>query len=171
MLTEGSCSTEDLHDTMAKIRKERLKIRDTKNKTEKKIEKESEKKINSDNVNEVSENTSDINIDTNDIEKELAELKKNEPTSDNQFFRMSIIGYELGDLHRAIVYSQRFKNDEKLKMSHLANGKLAMADLLIQLNLLCMTLEWDFEELRKLGLEHLKERHKDFEKNRWCEIK
>ncbi len=155
---------------MVKIRKERLKIRNTKNKTEKKIEKESEKKIDSNNIGDVSRNTSDIKIYTNDIEKELAELKRNEPTSDNQFFRMSIIGYELGDLHRAIVYSQRFKNDEKIKMSHLANGKLAMADLLIQLNLLCTTLEWNFEELRKLGLEHLKERHKDFGRDGWSEI-
>lgn len=107
----------------------------------------------------------------NDIDKLLAELKKNEPTSDNQFFRLSIIAYEMGDLHRSIVYAERFKNDPKIRAGHLANGRLALADALTQLYLLCMSLEWDFHALRKLGADHLAERHRDFERDGWSEIK
>ena len=105
-----------------------------------------------------------------DIDKGLIELKGNEPDSDSQFFRMSIIGYELGDLNRAIVYAKRFKDDKRASTAYLANGKLAMADLLTQLYLLCLTLEWDFNTLRKLGLDHLRERHDDFRRDGWSEV-
>lgn len=144
---------DDLGNTMSKIRDQRLKTRST-GKIAKNIEK----------ADRYISNVSDI-------EKELAELKKNEPTSDNQFFRMCIASYEFGDLHRSIVYSERFKNDQKIRASHLANGKLALADLLTQLNLLCMVQEWDFDELRRLGVDHLKERHQDFMRDGWSEIK
>lgn len=109
------------------------------------------------------------NID--EIDKLLEELKKNEPTSDNLFYRLSIIAYEIGDLHRATVYAERFKSDPKIRAGHLANGKLALADALTQLFLLCDTLEWDFHALRKLGAEHLAERHQDFKRDGWNDIK
>lgn len=113
------------------------------------------------------------------INKMLKELKKNEPTSDNEFFRLAIINYELGDLNRAIVYSNRFKNSKKALFRDgfkdrdviLSEGKLAMADLLTQLNMLCISMDWDFTELRKLGAEHLKERQKDFQSDGWSEVK
>jgi len=109
------------------------------------------------------------NID--EIDKLLEELKKNEPTSDNLFYRLSIIAYEIGDLNRAIVYAERFRGDEKIRIGHLANGKLALADALTQLFLLCETLEWDFHALRKLGADHLAERHQDFKRDGWSDIK
>lgn len=105
------------------------------------------------------------------IDKLLAELKRNEPSSDNQFFRMSIIAYEMGDLHRSIVYAARFKNDDKARLAHLANGKLALADALTQLYLLCLSLEWDFNGLRELGVLHLQERQEDFKRDGWSEVK
>ena len=58
-----------------------------------------------------------------------------------------------------------------MMIGHLANGKLALADSLAQLYLLCRTLEWNFHELRKLGADHLAERYKDFIRDRWTEIK
>ena len=109
--------------------------------------------------------------DISDADRLLIELKKNEPTSDNQFFRLAVLAYEMGDLNRSIVYAERFKNDEKVRIAHLANGKLAMADILTQLYLLCQSVGWDFHELRKLGTQHLKERQEEFEKQGWSEIK
>jgi len=153
----------DLEKTMIEIRNRRKEMHGIGKET---YIIKSEKK---DDGNEKNKETSG-NI-VSDIDKGLIELKGNEPTSDNQFFRMSIIGYELGDLHRAIVYATRFKDDKKMRTAHLANGKLAMADLLTQLYLLCSTLEWDFNTLRKLGLDHLRERHGDFRRDGWSEIK
>lgn len=101
----------------------------------------------------------------------LRELKKNEPTSDNRQFRINIITYELGDLARAIVYADRFRNDEKQFKIRMADAKLAISDVLTQLFLLCETNGWDFHEMRKLGAEHLEERHEDFKKQGWCELK
>ena len=80
------------------------------------------------------------------------------------------MAYEIGDLNRSIAYAERFRNDEKTRIAHLANGKLAMADVLAQLYLLCISLGWNFHELRKLGMEHLKERQEDFKKQGWNEI-
>lgn len=105
------------------------------------------------------------------VDRLLSELKKNEPSSDDQFFRLSIVAYEIGDLHRAVVYSNRFKDDEKMRIAHLAHGKLALADALTQLYLLCLSLEWDFNKLRELGALHLQERHEDFKRDGWSEIK
>ena len=94
-------------------------------------------------------------------------LKSQEPDSDNLFFRNSIIGYEWGDLQRAIVYAERFTNKETIfnvgssgisdtkkalnlimfrdgfkdRNTILSEGKLAMADLLTQLCLLSISLE------------------------------
>lgn len=105
------------------------------------------------------------------IDQLLSELKKNEPSSDNQLFRLSIIAYEIGDLHRSIVYAARFKDDEKARLAYLANGKLALADTLAQLYLLCISLGWDFNKLRELGALHLQERQEDFKRDGWREVK
>ncbi len=126
--------------------------------------------------------------DENSIDKLLKQLKSQEPNSDNLFFRNSIIGYEWGDLQRAIVYAERFtKSDIPYKVEKgnkvmfrdgfkdrdtiLSEGKLAMADMLTQLYLLTISLEWDWYELRKLGAKHLEERHKDFKRDGWTEVK
>jgi hypothetical protein len=113
----------------------------------------------------------DIGSDIRNIDELLVELKNNEPTSDNQFFRLAIIAYEVGDINRSIVYAERFKEDKDARIAYLANGKLAMADALTQLYLLCQSLGWNFHELRKLGAEHLKERHYDFKEQGWSELK
>lgn len=116
-------------------------------------------------------NIDSITEDVSNVDKLLIQLKKDEPTSDNQFFRLAIITYEMGDLNRSIVYAERFRNDEKARTAYLANGKLALADLLTQLHLLCQTVGWDFNELRMLGAKHLNERQEDFKKEGWSDIK
>jgi len=104
------------------------------------------------------------------IDRLLEELKRNEPSSDNKLLRLSIIAYEIGDLHRAIAYATRFKDDDKARLAYLANGKLALADALTQLYLLCLSLEWDFDDLRELGALHLQERQEDFKRDGWSEV-
>lgn len=118
----------------------------------------------------------------------LKSLKSKEPNSDNLFFRLAIINYEFGDLNRSIVYSERFCNDETIfkvgdnkkvmfrdgfkdKNIILSEGKLALSDMLTQLYLLSLSLGWDWEELRKDGCQHLEERHKDFKRDGWTEVK
>ena len=109
--------------------------------------------------------------DVSDVDKLLIQLKNGEPTSDNQFFRLAILAYEMGDLNRSMVYAERFKDDEKARIAYMANGKLALADALTQIYLLCQSVGWNFNELRKLGAEHLKERQEDFKRQGWRDIK
>jgi len=119
------------------------------------------------------------NLLHNNFEYYIKELKKNEPTSDNEFFRTNIIMYEFGDLCRAIVYAQRFKNSDKIMFRDgfkncdtiLSEGKLAMADMITQLRMLCVSLNWSFDELSELGIKHLEERQKDHQRDGWCEVK
>ncbi len=51
------------------------------------------------------------------VNRILPEIKAREPSSDSPFFRLAIIGYEIGktfaSLEHAIVYAERFKDDEK----------------------------------------------------------
>lgn len=159
-----------LKETMDRIRSERLRLRSFPD-----FEKDGNVKDDNSGIAEINEKIIKSEEDKLkiicDIDQFLSELKKNEPSSDDQFFRLSIIAYEIGDLHRAVVYANRFKDDEKMRIAHLAHGKLALADALTQLYLLCLSLEWDFNKLRELGALHLQERHEDFKRDGWSEIK
>ena len=118
-------------------------------------------------------------IQTSGFENRLKELKKNEPTSDNTFFRTNIIMYEFGDLCRSVVYAERFKNSNKTLFRDgfkdtstiLSEGKLAMSDMITQLRMLCLSFEWNFDELSELGIKHLEERQKDYIRDGWNEVK
>jgi len=111
------------------------------------------------------------NGDTFFLEEELRMLRDKDKNKGNLNFRLNIIEYELGDLSRATVYAQCFNSctfkEKKINdKAIMGEGKLAMADLLIQLNFYCLEVGWSFDELRKLGLQHLKERYKDFERDK-----
>jgi len=155
------------------------------------VNKDRREKVSESSKNVLNNNKEDLNIITNNnkrtienskksieilkeiggIDKLLTELKRSEPSSDNRLFRLAIIAYEIGDLYRSIVYATRFKDDEKVRLAHLANDKLALADVLTQLYLLCVSLEWDFNKLRELGVLHLQERHEDFKRDGWKDVK
>lgn len=108
------------------------------------------------------------------VNKILPEIKAREPRSDSPFFRLAIIGYEIGktfaSLEHAIVYAERFKDDEKMKKAELKNAQLEIGDCFTQLQLLCLTYGFDIDETRMLGAQHLAERHEDFKLKGWCEI-
>lgn len=89
----------------------------------------------------------------------------------NVFFRLSIIAYELGEVHRAVVYMKRFLKDTKIQKIQRANLKLALADTFTQLSILCKEQGLDEEEIRELGWEHLGHRFKDFKKDGWKAVK
>lgn len=105
----------------------------------------------------------------------LEELYLREPTSDNPFFRLAIIGYEIqktfGSLERAIVYAERFKHNPELRKQELKNAQLELGDAFTQLQLLAITYGFDIDETRMLGAHHLAERHEDFKIKGWCEVK
>jgi len=130
----------------------------------------------------------ETNCKRSDVDDLLKYLKSQEPNSDDLFFRLAIIEYEWGDLNRAIVYAERFTNNETMyKVSDnkkimfkggfkdrsviLSEGKLAMADMLTQLYLLSLSLGWDWNEIRKLGVQHLEERHEDLKRDGWVDPK
>jgi hypothetical protein len=83
------------------------------------------------------------------------------------FFRLSIISYELGDLNRDIAYMHRFPKESN---AHRANVKLSLADLMVQLSLLCNELGFDEGELRELGWKHLEEKYEEFDRRGWVEV-
>jgi hypothetical protein len=155
----------NLKETMDKIRTERLRLRSFPV-----FEKGYSNKNSNSELAEILKNE-DIHKSLDNVDRLLSELKINEPNSDDKFFRLSIIAYEIGDLHRAIVYANRFKDNEKMRIAHLAHGKLALADALAQIYLLCLSLGWDFNKLRELGALHLQERHEDFKRDGWSELK
>lgn len=159
----------NLKETMDRIRAERLRLRSFPDFEKVDSTKDDNNSIAGTNEKIIKDEDKLKIID--DVNKLLSELKKNEPSSDDQFFRLSIIAYEIGDLHRSIVYAKRFKDDEKMRVAHLAHGKLALADALTQLYLLCLSLKWDFDKLRELGALHLQERHEDFKRDGWSEVK
>jgi NTP pyrophosphatase (non-canonical NTP hydrolase) len=94
------------------------------------------------------------------------EFRAKEPQA-HIFFRLSVITYELGDLHKDIVFMHRFPKE---KEAHKANAKLSLADMLVQIFLLCDELGFDVEELIELGWKHLEEKYKEYERRGWVEI-
>ena len=112
------------------------------------------------------------------VNEMLKELKKREPDSDKPFFRLAIIGYEIGksfaSLEHAIVYYERFNqgivDSVKERNAYLKNAQVEIGDCFTQLQLLCETYGFDIDETRLLGAKHLAERHEDFKVKGWYEI-
>ena len=94
------------------------------------------------------------------------EYRRKEPKA-HIFFRLSIISYELGDLHRDIAYMYRFPKESS---AHRANVRLSLGDLMVQLSLLCDELGFNEEEIKELGWKHLEEKYKEFERRGWVEV-
>lgn len=82
--------------------------------------------------------------------------------------RLCILSYELGRAINSIYYSIRFPND---KSTHLKLARIEVGDLITQIQVLCQELGWDFEEVRREGLQHTEERYQDFEINEWIDTK
>lgn len=101
------------------------------------------------------------------LDKEIFELRQKEKKN-TLLGRVAIITYEWGKTVHSLLYSERFSEDKNL---HLVNAKVELGDLLTMIHMLCQETGFDFEELRKTGLEHAKERYKEFEDNKWKEMR
>jgi hypothetical protein len=104
-----------------------------------------------------------------EISKELRVLRNQEPTSTPQkdIMRAAIMGYELGAIQQYTIRNAAKDYPEILKKGYEANAKLGMADLIIQCRMFCLDHYWNFDEIQKLGMTHLKERHEDFKREGW----
>ena len=69
---------------------------------------------------------------------------KHEPMSET----LNVLGYEFGDLQKAMTY-MRFYPDYAI--AYKGEARAAIADMIAQLELICETLEFDWEEMRALG--------------------
>ena len=106
-----------------------------------------------------------------DVKKEFKALHVSEPavTNSRKVMRTSIMGYELGDIQKFAVKNSQEHLDIKIKKALEANAKLGMADLIAQCHMFCLDFGWDFEAIQLLGLEHLRERHVEIERDGWGE--
>ena len=107
-----------------------------------------------------------------DIVNTLKKLKENEPHAEVEktlILRGCICGYELGDIQRAILMNSRKGLLPTVRNGYLENGKLGMADLITQLRMICIEMNWSFKDIQALGIEHLKERHTELEKDGWSD--
>ena len=100
-----------------------------------------------------------------EITKELKIIRRSEPyTKGRSVTRAAIIFYEFGSGAEYLAKEQQKNLPDPIKKGLGENAKLGMADTLIQCQMICLDHGWDFDEIRILGLEHLKERKKDFAK-------
>ena len=99
-----------------------------------------------------------------EISKELRRLHNQEPphTNTTKIIRTNIMGYELGAIQQFTTKNNQKSLDPIIKKGLEEEAKLGMADLIITCRMLCIDNFWSFDEIQKLGLEHLKERHKEF---------
>lgn len=100
-----------------------------------------------------------------EISKELRRLRNHEPVHDEQsmIVRTNIMGYELAAIQHFTTLNAQRNLNPVIKKGHEEDAKLGMADLITQCRMLCLDMYWSFDDIQKLGLDHLKERFKDFE--------
>jgi hypothetical protein len=70
-----------------------------------------------------------------------------------------VLGYEFGDLSKAI---QRARIKPDLKAPYMAEGQLALGDLITQARILCGLLGWSFSNVVDLGEERFLETMQDY---------
>lgn len=102
-----------------------------------------------------------------EITKELEKLRRAEPpnSTHKMILRTNIMGYELGAIQEFTSKNSQEQLPDYIKQGLKDEAMLGMADLITQCRMLCLDVDdWNFDEIQKLGLDHLKERHKDFKK-------
>lgn len=78
--------------------------------------------------------------------------------------RVLILQHQIGEAGYCIMKSRRFPDDEA---GYLAAAKLGVADTMVQLEMLCLDLGWQPDEIKRMGLQHTWERFRDFEAKGW----
>lgn len=78
--------------------------------------------------------------------------------------RVLLIVENVGSLAKLACYATRFPEERDC---HIADMKLAIADSICQLELLCVNMGFNYKEIRQLGRQHTFERFEDFKKRGW----
>jgi hypothetical protein len=73
-------------------------------------------------------------------------------------FTARILSYEIGDIHRYMIYQERFG-----PVGYIGNLKASCADAMTMIGLLCEQLGFDLNEVEDFGLERFKERMREVE--------
>lgn len=100
------------------------------------------------------------------INSEKEKLIESEPPT-SLLLRATILTYEIGSIVKCLAYAARFPS---LGKTYLAASQTDIGDAIVQIELLCRQLGFDFESVRSEGWEHLKERYDDFVKDEWASV-
>lgn len=84
--------------------------------------------------------------------EELWKKHRTDMIQRNIYYRLAILGYQYGDVQKAIVY-RNYYGSEGIH----SELKIALADLIAQTHILCSALELDYDELSNLGEKRLAE--------------
>ena len=83
-------------------------------------------------------------------------LIKNEVFKDWET-RIDIMTYQFGEACKFFkVYNKAYSSQPNIAKGYETEGKLALANFVVQLEIFCATKGINFDELRDLGYEHLK---------------
>jgi len=93
-------------------------------------------------------------------QRELYEIVKSFHKDETLPIQLLVIMYELGDLAKSVQRIHLEQEDYSKVRAYLAEAKKALADIITQLQITCEHLEFDFDELRKLGALALIEKSK-----------
>jgi hypothetical protein len=103
-------------------------------------------------------------VSPEEIRKVVEEVK--EPKA-HVFFRLSLITRHIGEVHSDIIGIYRIPSEAQ---AHRANLKISLADLFMQLSILCLELGEDEDELRRFAIRRYRERTADFRERGWVEV-
>lgn len=109
-----------------------------------------------------------------EITKELTKCHNHEPKGPGHrnmvmVLRGTIMGYELGEIQKFAVRNSQGSIPKELMVGHANHAKLGMADLLTQCRMFCFDNGWNFDDIQEMGMNHLIERQKEFQKDGWGE--
>lgn len=91
----------------------------------------------------------------------ILDLFNKYPALKNKSVRISIMVYQLGEFNK--FYSIYAKAYSKLSDAYKAESRLCMSNLLIQIELFCISNGWDVNVLRDEGYTHLVDKIKEVE--------
>lgn len=90
----------------------------------------------------------------------LLELIEKSNPGETSLDVIPILTYELGDLSKMLFYRYIYGKLGKDLKAYNIEAKIAMSDILAQCSIICEREKWDFDELRRLGINRCTERIK-----------
>jgi len=73
--------------------------------------------------------------------------------------RINIISYQFGEFVKYMtIYAVAYEDIPEMKAGYEAEAKICMMNMLLQIDLLCVSLGWDANRLRDEGFQHLEDK-------------